>query len=81
MKSLARVQHGMKAESETMDLSLASGVNVGTPVRPGRVRNRNKAEPDEKVKKPADESRKKSSPTRKAPARGRYVDEYARPAW
>ncbi|HEY9098427.1 MAG TPA: hypothetical protein VIN38_06130 [Thiobacillus sp.] len=79
MKNLKRAQRGIKAESD-MDLSLASGVNVGTPVRPGRVRNRSKTEPDDKVKKPADESRKKSSPTRKAPARGRYVDEYARPA-
>jgi len=53
---------------------------VGT-VRPGRVRNRTKTEPEEKVKKPADGVRdnKKSPPARKAPARGRYVDEYARP--
>ncbi len=61
-------------------LSLADGVGVSTSVRPGRVRNRNKTGPDEKVKKPADESSKKSPPARKAPARGRYVDEYARPA-
>jgi hypothetical protein len=54
---------------------------VGT-VRPGRVRNRTtKTEPEEKVKKPADGVRnKKSPPARKAPARGRYVDEYARPS-
>jgi hypothetical protein len=55
-------------------------VNVGTTVRPGRVRNRPKTELDEKVKKPADGVSKKSPPARKAPARGRYVDEYARPA-
>jgi len=61
-------------------LSLAGGVGAGTSVRPGRVRNRTKTESDEKVKKPASESSKKSPPTRKAPARGRYVDEYARPA-
>lgn len=61
-------------------LSLADGVGGSIPARPGRVRNRNKAEVKEKVKKPADESRKKSPPTRKAPSRGRYVDEYARPA-
>ncbi|HWR75798.1 MAG TPA: hypothetical protein VN283_01140 [Thiobacillus sp.] len=60
------------------DLPLAA-VDVGT-VRPGRVRNRTKTEPDEKVKKPADGVRKKAPPARKAPARGRYVDEYARPA-
>ena len=61
-------------------LSLAGGVGAGTSVRPGRVRNRTKTESDEKVKKPASESSKKSPQTRKAPARGRYVDEYARPA-
>ena len=63
-----------------LGLSLAGGVGAGTSVRPGRVRNRTKTESDEKVKKPASESSKKSPPTRKAPARGRYVDEYARPA-
>lgn len=56
-----------------------AAAEVGT-VRPGRVRNRTKTETDEKVKKPADGVRKKSPPTRKAPSRGRYVDEYARPA-
>ncbi len=57
-----------------------AAVDVGTTVRPGRVRNRTKTEPDEKVKKPADGVRKKAPPARKAPPRGRYVDEYARPA-
>ena len=61
-------------------LGLAGGVGVGSSVRPGRVRNRTKTETDEKVKKPANESGKKSPPSRKAPARGRYVDEYAQPA-
>jgi len=56
-------------------------VDVGTVVRPGRVRNRSKTEPEDKVKKPADGVRKKAPPARKAPARGRYVDEYARPAF
>lgn len=59
---------------------LIGAVDVGSTVRPGRVRNRSKTEPDEKLKKPADGVRKKSPPPRKAPARGRYVDEYARPA-
>jgi len=67
-----------------LDSSLAgfpvATVGVGTPVRPGRVRNRPKAEPEEKVKKPADGVCKKSPPARKAPPRGRYVDEYAHPA-
>lgn len=55
-------------------------VGVGTAVRPGRGRNRGKPELDESTKKPADGVRKKSPPARKAPTRGRYVDEYARPA-
>lgn len=58
-----------------------SAAGVGSVVRPGRVRNRSKTEVGEKVKKPADGVRKKSPPARKAPARGRYVDEYARPAF
>jgi hypothetical protein len=49
-------------------------------VKPGRVRNRTKTEPEQKVKKPADGVQKKTPPARKAPARGRYVDEYAHPA-
>jgi len=57
-----------------------AAADVGTVVRPGRVRNRSKTEPEEKVKKPADGVRKKAPPARKAPARGRYVDEYARPS-
>jgi hypothetical protein len=60
-------------------LNLADAGGVGTPVRPGRARNRTKAELDEKIKKPADGARKKAPPARKAPTRGRYVDEYARP--
>lgn len=67
-------------ESKDSGLRLAGSVGAGTSVRPGRVRNRTKTESDEKVKKPASESGKKSPPTRKAPARGRYVDEYAQPA-
>ena len=67
--------------SLALRLNLADGVGVSTSVRPGRVRNRNKTEGEEKIKKPADETRKKSPPARKAPARGRYVDEYARPAF
>jgi hypothetical protein len=55
--------------------------DVGSVVRPGRVRNRTKTEQEEKVKKPADGVRKKAPPARKAPARGRYDDEYARPAF
>jgi hypothetical protein len=60
------------------DMSLAAG-EVGT-VRPSRVRNRTKTETEEKIKKPADGVNKKSPPARKTPSRGRYVDEYARPA-
>jgi hypothetical protein len=61
-------------------ISFADGVGISTAVRPERGRSRGKTELDEKIRKPADSMRKKSPPVRKAPARGRYVDEYARPA-
>lgn len=61
-------------------LDLASGVGSGGAVRPSRVRNRTKTETGEKIKKPAEDSRKKPASNRKTPARGRYVDEYAHPA-
>ena len=61
------------------DPGLLAAAGVTTSVRPGRGRNRVKTGLDEKIKKPADGARKKSPPVRKAPARGRYVDEYARP--
>ncbi len=61
-------------------LELADTTGVRSSVRPGRSRSRTKAELDEKIKKPGDDARKKAPPARKAPARGRYVDEYARPA-
>ena len=61
-------------------LSLADEAGVSTSVRPGRGRNRVKTDGDGTVKKPADGVRKKSPPARKTPSRGRYVDEYARPA-
>jgi hypothetical protein len=56
-------------------------VDVGTTVRPGRVRNPTNPHPHKTPKKPADSVRKKSPPARKTPSRGRYVDEYARPAY
>ena len=74
---------GMKAlQCVVLDrgISLADGTGVGTTVRPGRSRSRTKTELEEKIKKPADGVRKKAPPARKAPSRGRFVDEYARPA-
>lgn len=54
------------------------GIGVSTPIRPGRSRTRAKEKGNEKTKTvPGD---KKNVPTsRKAPSRGRYVDEYAQP--
>lgn len=54
------------------------GIGVSTPIRPGRSRTRSKEKGDEKTKiVPGD---KKNAPSsRKAPSRGRYVDEYAQP--
>lgn len=64
----------------SLGISLADAVGVSTAVRPGRGQPRAKTGLDEKIKKPADGARKKAPPARKAPSRGRYVDEYARPA-
>ncbi len=61
------------------DQSGLEGVGTGTTVRPGRGRTQPKSENSEKVRTVPPASRKKSPPARKAPARGRYVDEYARP--
>jgi hypothetical protein len=61
-------------------ISLADVTGVGGTVRPGRVGTRVKTGGDQKIKKPADGVRKKAPPARKAPTRGRYVDEYASPA-
>jgi hypothetical protein len=61
-------------------LRFADAAGVSTSVRPGRGRNRVKTEVEDKIKKPAEGVRKKSPPARKTPSRGRYVDEYARPA-
>ncbi len=74
---MSRFDHG--AAMKDLTLNCADVAGVGTPVRPGRGRTRAKTVPDEKVKKPADGARKKSPPVRKAPPRGRYVDEYAHP--
>jgi hypothetical protein len=70
-------RRGMRAAAGFPQIAAAG---VGSVVRPGRSRSRTKAELDEKIKKPAEGTRKKPPPSRKAPARGRYVDEYARPA-
>ena len=63
-----------------IEFVLADPVGVSTTVRPGRGRNRTKAGVDEKIRKPAENGRKPTPPNRKAPSRGRYVDEYARPS-
>jgi len=62
-----------------LDQSGLEGVGTGATVRPGRGRTKPKSENTDKAKSQPPASRKKSPPARKAPARGRYVDEYARP--
>ncbi len=64
-------------QSFTADEPISSVVG-GAPVRPQRNRPQPQAGWGEKQdeKKP---ERKKSGVTRRAPARGRYIDEYARP--
>jgi hypothetical protein len=68
-----------QADMPAPGFRLSDTVGVRSSVRPGRGRTRAKPELDEKIKKPGEEVRKKSPPARKAPSRGRYVDEYARP--
>jgi hypothetical protein len=51
---------------------------VGT-VRPSRSRTPPKSESGEKARKLPPASRQKAPTPRKAPSRGRYIDEYARP--
>lgn len=67
---------GMKIEKLLAEIPV-DGVGVSTAIRPGRSRTRTKEKVDGKIKPlPAD---KKPPSSRKAPSRGRYVDEYARP--
>lgn len=54
------------------------GIGVSTAIRPGRSRTRTKEKLDDKAKTVPDAD-KKSPSSRKAPSRGRYVDEYAQP--
>lgn len=54
------------------------GIGAATPVRPGRSRTRPKDGVEEKTRN-VPEVKKKAPPVRKAPSRGRYVDEYAQP--
>lgn len=68
-----------QANERSREISLADAT-VGGGVRPGRGSTRVKTGLDPKVKKPAEGTRKKAPPARKAPTRGRYVDEYASPA-
>lgn len=67
----------MRIEMLLVELPVG-GVGETTSVRPGRTRSRSKDKVEEKVKNDPDDKRK-SPPSRKAPARGRYVDEYAQP--
>lgn len=60
--------------------SLQAEGGAGSTIRPSRSRTRAVTEPAEKSKSPVVSERKKTPPARKTPARGRYVDEYARPA-
>lgn len=65
----------LRIHSRSPALNCATADSTG---QPGRVRPRGRAEMDDKLKKPVEGVRKKTPPARKAPARGRYVDEYAR---
>lgn len=72
-------ENGMRDSELSFAESPVDSVDGTSPVRPGRTRSRAKDLTGEKPKRipPAAE---KKPPVRKAPARGRFVDEYARPA-
>lgn len=67
----------MKSEILFAEIPI-DGIGVSTAIRPGRSRTRAKDKVGGKIKPPPED--KKLPSTRKAPSRGRYVDEYARPA-
>ena len=56
-----------------------NGIAGGAPVRPQRDRPQPQAGWEEKLQGEKKPERKKGGVTRRAPARGRYIDEYARP--
>lgn len=72
-----------KQEQQWLTVYLAEdtvgGVTGTAIIKPNR--NRSRQESVEEKSRPARPSgRKKPAASRKAPARGRYIDEYARPA-
>jgi hypothetical protein len=77
--SMSRQKNPLQFHVLDLDLLLTDPAGVSTSVRPGRGRNRTKTEQEEKIRKPVDNVPRKSPPARKAPSRGRYVDEYAYP--
>lgn len=67
-------------DAPLIGIALADAAGSGSGVRPARGGSQVKTGSNPKIKKPADSGPKKTPPARKAPTRGRYVDEYARPA-
>ncbi|HYP67595.1 MAG TPA: hypothetical protein VEP67_05010 [Thiobacillaceae bacterium] len=71
-------------QAEKISLYLAEepigGIVSTGSIKPGEPRSRQQPAAD-KPRSGRPGNRKKPSTPRKAPARGRYIDEYARPAW
>jgi hypothetical protein len=68
------------------DFSLATdepvvGIVGGTAIRPQRNRSRPQDAWEEGARTGKKPERKKTNGQRRAPSRGRYIDEYARPAF
>jgi hypothetical protein len=55
------------------------GITGGTAIRPQRERTRTQESWEEQIRPARKQERKKPNSQRRAPARGRYIDEYARP--
>jgi len=55
------------------------GVTGGTAIRPQRERTRTQESWEEQTRPARKQERKKNNTQRRAPARGRYIDEYAGP--
>lgn len=57
-----------------------AGIVGGTAIRPRRERTRTQESWEEETRPAKKQERKKTNTQRRAPARGRYIDEYASPS-
>jgi hypothetical protein len=70
-----------KKEYLTAAEDTVGGIVSGTAISPQRNRSRPHETWEEQIQPARKPERKKTNTKRRAPARGRYIDEYARPAF